>query len=466
MVSKGKGRATSARPRPPVGEPSISATMSAEQQSMVEGSANLERAPPSSQPQVHPERINLLRQDRESTGTTHRSTRDRSASISSRPRDADQSPAPSQQEPEARISEAIQAIGSMAASMRDLMAGQTQLLQQFAERSATQRNLKPPTYNCSRLSRRATPAEREDWIQAIREGNETKPNYDEKDYIMWACTKLEQELQTDWRSHANGIRQEPREPTTDDFFKFIRNEHISKNLTEHDLRERLFIMRQTESESPTDLFHRWAAVHRRLGDTVEETNPGLAFDYWRRLVKWLRDSLQRNNTPLLSPREVAERAQQHWALDSRNRTGDAFPRKKRNFDNAFQNPPRPEESRRSKATRQTYIRSPRNGAPPWKPERPDRDRGRPLEPPPSRDHPDGATRPEVTCYACGKPGHVAKDCHDRRTRGAPREHAPIQALEAQPEGRNAELSEQDLTDETPQSPEGSVSDLSENDQAQ
>ncbi|KAI1823369.1 hypothetical protein F4861DRAFT_540010 [Xylaria intraflava] len=189
---------------------------------------------------------------------------------------------------------------------RELIQRQTQLMESMtsanASRTHREDNSKVPHYNCKRLTPEATAAEIEDWITAIKEGNQQKPGRSDTVQISWALSQVAYEMQTSWRGHRDNLAYEDptSEATLEDFWKFIRREAVDPELFDRAFREQLLAMRQGKDESPRDLFARWQVLVRKTEERVDfEGNRRLAFDYFSKLTEPLKLSYGSMNSPYL-----------------------------------------------------------------------------------------------------------------------------------------------------------------------
>ncbi|KAI0006683.1 hypothetical protein F4779DRAFT_551855 [Xylariaceae sp. FL0662B] len=297
------------------------------------------------------------------------------------------------------------------AMLRDLLASNHEatlrvVKEVFGNREVneSQGGTKPPIYNTKRLTQKATTTEVEDWIRAIREGNESKPGRSDATQIQWALTKVDYNLQTEWRSYADTLDLEPgQQVTIDHFWKFIRKEDVDPELAERSYRTDLMEIRQGEKQSPRDFYSKWSVLVRKLEDTSLQNDRRLAFDYWYKLQRSLKTTLIRQRVRLDGAQSVADEAERIWGSWDHNRG-----RRKRgrtdgspNEQAAVNNLNVPGQGRGR--TRQQGNR------------RFNDDRSKSSRTGTSRSRQDSSARRTLECYNCGKLGHKKAEC-----RSAPR----------------------------------------------
>jgi hypothetical protein len=335
-----------------------------------------------------------------------------------------------------------------AATMDDIMALIQTIAtakQQQAPRGPSYKNDKPPTYNCRTLKADWPPADIEDWITAVEAGNEYRPGAPPGQLINWALTKVDPSLQTQWRQHSVRLVADrgDKVPTWDEFLSYIRQEHIAPEQRLHQLREDLFNTFQRKDEDPIQLWTRWDSLQRAVGNSPEK-NSAFAWDFWRRLQKDLRETLQKQRQKLEDPYDVAVCAQVQWRMLS-SKGG----REKRSYSNAFES--RSQGGRRKKGAENrgdSPTASDRSSHPKGrggrrgggrgggsrgegsKDSRPDRNSSGAQ--PASKNHSGNPRNSDIRCYTCNELGHKANDpsCKKFQATQVKLQTASIQSISA------------------------------------
>jgi len=175
---------------------------------------------------------------------------------------------------------------------------------------------KPPLYNVAKLKRGVTEAVLQDWIAAVKTGDATRQHCAQDNRIVWAMTVLDEDLQSDWRTHQRSLQSQGKPVTMEALYTFVKGEHLNPKAHTNRVRKELRDLVQGDTESPESLYTRWCDLHQQLGHknytTDEEAIWGLTQCFNEQLQEKLESLGQ--HEPLATAWETITQAQERWDM--------------------------------------------------------------------------------------------------------------------------------------------------------
>ena len=307
------------------------------------------------------------------------------------------------------------------------------------------RDEKPPTYAVNKLRADASFQEREDWLQAVEQGNATRGDRPQWLLVQWASTWMESETQQRWRARQNQLHDgDFQKVLWQEFKDYVNSDYLGGDSGEIQAQRDWMACAQND-RSPQEFYREWATLVRRLpGMDIESTF--MARDYWIKLDRLYHNRYAEAVTKIQSAKDCAEWCERIWIARASTRNGrerdahrkrlgspsdhDAVKKFARTSESTFSGP-RHERARivtrgirggRFSTTRGTPV-FPRDHTP-----------GMPSPSPPNPSHAAGqpplGTASPLVCYGCNKTGHTRRDCPDERPISSPNS-TPIQAARVQ-----------------------------------
>lgn len=338
----------------------------------------------------------------------------------------------------------VQALGNFSTGLGALGSQLAQL--QGTGQSSNHRDEKPPTYAVDKLRVDATFQEREDWIQAVEQGNATRDGRPQWLYVQWASTCMDNEAQQQWRGYQSRLHDgDFKRVMWQEFRDYVSSDYLGSNSGEVQAQKDWMECRQNE-RSPQAFYREWATLVRRLpGMDIDSTF--MARDYWIKLQPFYHNRYAEAVTDITSAKACAEWCERIWVSRAASRNGrerDAhrkrlrspigqesrkLPRTEEQLPTTYSGP-RPDrakiaarEGRREASQSSPYHKTPtptdpRNTNTVSKPHNDDAT----VRPSPN------TTAGAVTCFQCGKPGHIQRYCRENPASEPNTIQARVQAI--------------------------------------
>lgn len=172
---------------------------------------------------------------------------------------------------------------------------------------------RPPTYNTAKLKPNALSPEIEDWVTAIKDGNEEKPHAATPTLVQWAVSMMEPQLQSDWKGFVALLQRPKSDIDLEQLWDFVRRPNVESRRIESKLRTEISEMLQKDNETPREFYTRWSTVLRRVEGSSFLQSRAWAHDYRYKLQPKLKRYLGRMNVPRDKPLKVCQEAEWAWA---------------------------------------------------------------------------------------------------------------------------------------------------------
>ncbi|KAK0722609.1 hypothetical protein B0T26DRAFT_674293 [Lasiosphaeria miniovina] len=293
---------------------------------------------------------------------------------------------------------------------------------------------RPPAYAVSKLKFDASFQDREDWLQAVEQGNATRQDRPQWLQVQWASTWMEPETQQQWRAYQKQLHEGDFEQITwQEFEDYVSSDCLGSKSGEVQAHKDWLVCNQ-RGRSPQEFYREWAALVRRLPG-MEINSTFMARDYWIKLDRFYHNRYAEAVPNVTSAKDCAEWCERIWLARLYTRNGnDRDAHRKRlgsptNLGEARKLPRTTEDAysglRHDKARiqrrelRDLPTRNPFTS-------------GRPAtQTPPATGSNTQAplrNREPITCYNCGKQGHVQRQCTLPRAEARPGPGARIQNI--------------------------------------
>ncbi|KAM7182565.1 hypothetical protein V8F33_014214 [Rhypophila sp. PSN 637] len=179
---------------------------------------------------------------------------------------------------------------------------------------------RPPTYAVSKLQLDASFQEREDWLQAVEQGNATRCGRPEWLMVQWASTWMESETQQQWRAYQQQLHDGDFEQIQWKEFKdYVSSDYLGSNSREMQAQKDWMACTQ-RGRSPQEFYREWAALVRRLLDAKVDSI-FMARDYWIKLDRFYHSRYAEAVPNVTSAKDCAEWCERIWLARAPSRNG-------------------------------------------------------------------------------------------------------------------------------------------------